>query len=215
MKNRRILIEIIAFFAVITIGLIACDNGNHPTYTLTFNGNGNSGGTSPVAMTENIGTSIIIPSKGDLVWGSADFTGWNTASNGSGDSYTEGSTYDKDISTTLYAQWTFPVSQSDFYGTWWWEGTELDMWEQIEITATTYHSIFNYVGTTNDYGIQTITAYIPIINDNPNTKSDYPYGYEIQYELQGVEWHQTLFMHIDRQSIISGGNTVFTEKQPD
>jgi uncharacterized repeat protein (TIGR02543 family) len=93
--------------------LITC-TGNSPggsggggnTYTLTFDGNGNTGGTVPAKITQTKGTATTVPGEGNLVKTGSSFTGWNTAANGAGDSYTEGDVYNKNTSAILYAQWT-------------------------------------------------------------------------------------------------------------
>jgi len=101
------------------------------THTVTFDGNGNDGGSmsnqtasSPTALTAN----------GYTQTGCA-FTGWNTASDGSGTSYADGATYSFGADITLYAQWscsggncaseTFSnIGTSGSYGTKTWTGDD-------------------------------------------------------------------------------------------
>jgi uncharacterized repeat protein (TIGR02543 family) len=112
MKKKFKVFKIIALIALIGFALITCTS-NSPggssggnTYTLTFNGNGSTSGTAPAKITQTKGTATPVPGKGNLEKTGSNFTGWNTAANGSGDSYAEGDVYNKDTSATLYAQWT-------------------------------------------------------------------------------------------------------------
>ncbi len=80
-----------------------------PTYTLTYNGNSNTGGSVPAGPANyEQGQTITVPGNtGGLVKTGYSFSGWNTAVDGSGSTYTQGQTYtigQADI--TLYAMWT-------------------------------------------------------------------------------------------------------------
>ncbi len=78
-------------------------------YTVTYNGNGNTGGSVPVDTNtyEEGATVTVLGNTGSLVKTGYTFTGWNTAANGSGTSYTAGQTFAMGSSNvTLYAQWT-------------------------------------------------------------------------------------------------------------
>ena len=65
-----------------------------PTYSITYNGNGSSGGTVP--SDPNIYTNgqsgIVFGNTGALINGGKAFNGWNTAANGSGNTYGQGAT---------------------------------------------------------------------------------------------------------------------------
>ena len=79
-----------------------------PTYTVTYNGNGNNAGTAP---TDNnryaAGQPVIALGYGSLVDSGYTFVGWNTKSNGTGIVYAAGVSFVMDTATvTLYAQWT-------------------------------------------------------------------------------------------------------------
>ena len=73
------------------------------TYTVSFNANGGSGSVS--SQTVNSGTSITLPSGSGLTYTGYTFVNWNTASNGSGTSYSAGSSYTVTSNATLYAIW--------------------------------------------------------------------------------------------------------------
>ena len=81
-----------------------------PAYTVTYNGNGNTGGTVPVDGSSPYlqgATVTVLGNTGTLVKIGYTFAGWNTAANGSGTSYSPGNTFAMGSSNvTLYAQWT-------------------------------------------------------------------------------------------------------------
>ena len=76
---------------------------NEKTYTVSYNANGGSG--APGAQTKyhfsNLGLSGTKPTRTGYT-----FTGWNTASNGSGTGYSAGGTYSSNSNVTLYAMWS-------------------------------------------------------------------------------------------------------------
>ena len=82
-----------------------------PTYTVSYNGNGNTGGTAPVDATAYMaGTSTtVLGNSGALVKTGYAFAGWNKKADGSGTAYAAGANLSV-ISTTgnatLYAAWT-------------------------------------------------------------------------------------------------------------
>ena len=80
----------------------------NPTYTVVYNGNGNTGGTAPIDANSYLaGTTVTTRGVGNLSRTGYVFTGWNTASNGGGISYATGATFAIGAaSVTLYAQWT-------------------------------------------------------------------------------------------------------------
>ena len=77
------------------------------TYTVTYNGNGNTSGSVPTDSTSyNSGASVTIKGNtGNLAKTNYTFEGWNTKSDGTGTSYTSGSTFTITKNTTLYAIW--------------------------------------------------------------------------------------------------------------
>ena len=66
-----------------------------PIYTVTFDGNGATGGTAPAAMTVDSNSSIQIPAKGNLERNGYSFGGWTVA----------GSSYTVADNITIYAKW--------------------------------------------------------------------------------------------------------------
>jgi uncharacterized repeat protein (TIGR02543 family) len=74
---------------------------------VTYDGNGNTGGTVPTSQLETIGSSVTLATNtGTLVKTGYTFAGWNTLANGTGTSYTEAAVITFNGSLPLYAQWT-------------------------------------------------------------------------------------------------------------
>ena len=71
--------------------------------TVTFSANGGTGTMSN--ETEGFGVAAPLTPNAFTPPLNGTFTGWNTASNGSGTAYADGATYPFTSSTTLYAQW--------------------------------------------------------------------------------------------------------------
>jgi len=77
------------------------------TYTVSYDGNGNTGGTAPANQTKTHGVDLTLQTNsGSLVKTGYTFNGWNTAANGSGTHYAVSGTFSTDAATTLYAEWT-------------------------------------------------------------------------------------------------------------
>ena len=74
-------------------------------YTITYNGNGHTGGTVPEAVDKKHGTNITLSNSTPTRTGYT-FARWNTEKDGTGTSYDEGATYSTDADVTLYAKWT-------------------------------------------------------------------------------------------------------------
>ena len=81
--------------------------GSTPTYTVTYDANGSTGGTVPATAVYDKGATVTVAGNtGGLVKTGFDFAGWNTAANGSGTTYQGGNTFTINANTTLYALWT-------------------------------------------------------------------------------------------------------------
>ncbi|NLD91200.1 MAG: InlB B-repeat-containing protein [Fibrobacter sp.] len=77
------------------------------TYTLSYAGNGNTGGTAPADVTLDSNTlATVAANTGSLSKTGFDFNGWNTGADGSGTALASGATFRIKSDTTLYAQWT-------------------------------------------------------------------------------------------------------------
>jgi uncharacterized repeat protein (TIGR02543 family) len=77
---------------------------------LTYNGNGNTGGTTPTSL----GTTEQIVAQNGLEKTGYSFKEWNTNANGAGTTYLPGSTITLSSSVTLYAIWYVYVPESAF-----------------------------------------------------------------------------------------------------
>jgi sugar lactone lactonase YvrE len=75
-------------------------------YTLTYDGNGATGGTPPAAVGAPWTTTVAVAANpGTLTKGTSVFGGWNTKADGTGVSYSTGALWTADADQTLYAQW--------------------------------------------------------------------------------------------------------------
>lgn len=75
-----------------------------PSYTVTYNGNGNTGGTAPSSVVTS--GPFTVAAAGTLTKTDCIFIGWNTEANGSGTSYVAGASAVATGNLTLYAQWS-------------------------------------------------------------------------------------------------------------
>ena len=84
-------------------------------YSLTYSGNGHTGGTVPVAAGSPYvpgSTATIVGNAGNLTRGANyNFLGWNTAANGTGTNYAAGASFAIAQATTLYAKWIPSVAR--------------------------------------------------------------------------------------------------------
>jgi uncharacterized repeat protein (TIGR02543 family)/uncharacterized repeat protein (TIGR01451 family) len=82
-----------------------------PTYTVTYHGNGNTGGTAPVDVHSPYasGSTVTVLGEGTLVDAGFNFVGWNTQAGGGGTSYAPSVTFAITCNVDLYAQWTSVV----------------------------------------------------------------------------------------------------------
>lgn len=90
-----------------------------PTYTVTYHGNGNTGGSAPTDATNyEEGQSVTVKSQGTLIFDGATFVGWNEASDGSSTPHSVDSTFPMPAQNVgLYAQWTTnPTYMVTYYG---------------------------------------------------------------------------------------------------
>ena len=74
-------------------------------YTITYNGNGNTGGVVPGVTYKAHGLNATLASN-SLTKTGYTANGWNTNSSGTGTHYDNGASYSGNGNVTLYAQWT-------------------------------------------------------------------------------------------------------------
>ena len=76
-------------------------------YTISYNGNGSTGGTVPSTGSFSTGgSSHSISTAGNLVKTGYTFNGWTTGSDGSGTAFAAGASYATSTNLALYAKWT-------------------------------------------------------------------------------------------------------------
>ncbi len=82
-------------------------NDEKPAYSVTYNGNGNTGGSAPVGDSYDSGATVtVLGNTGSLSKTGNAFSGWNTVANGTGIDYAAAATFViGSASVTLYAQW--------------------------------------------------------------------------------------------------------------
>ena len=73
------------------------------TYTVKFNGNGGAGTMADQIFTEGVEQAL---SPNEFTLDGAEFAGWNTKKDGSGDSYGDGESITVSQNMTLYATWS-------------------------------------------------------------------------------------------------------------
>ncbi|MCL2879006.1 MAG: InlB B-repeat-containing protein, partial [Treponema sp.] len=118
-KTKLISLAAIAFLLIGSFVMFtACpttssNGGGGDKYTVTFDGNGNTGGTVPAKLTQSeAGAAVTIPGAGNLVKTGNAFSGWNTQADGKGTAVPAGS-YTPTADITLYAQWS-PIADDEY-----------------------------------------------------------------------------------------------------
>ncbi|MEI6194508.1 MAG: InlB B-repeat-containing protein, partial [Verrucomicrobiota bacterium] len=89
-----------------------------PTYTITYNDNGSTGGTVPTDSNTytNNATVTVLGNTGSLVKTGNTFAGWTTNSDGSGTLFNAPNTFAMPAAnTTLYAKWTVATTYTVTY----------------------------------------------------------------------------------------------------
>ncbi|MDD4413787.1 MAG: cyclophilin-like fold protein [Oscillospiraceae bacterium] len=81
-------------------------------YTLTYNTNGATSGSTPTPVTEVSGSTIMLNNGTGFSRNGYTFAGWNTQTDGSGTNYPASSNYTITGNITLYAKWD-AVTQSN------------------------------------------------------------------------------------------------------
>jgi uncharacterized repeat protein (TIGR02543 family) len=86
------------------------------TYTVTYDGNSSDGGT--VSADNNSyeqGATVTVASSGTMTRSGYTFSGWNTASDGTGTGYAAGAVFVMGtVDVTLYAKWGVAVTQETY-----------------------------------------------------------------------------------------------------
>lgn len=117
MVKFRIAAFFLILMAVMFAGCSSDDNNSTHKYSVTYEGNGNTGGSPPQDTTTYASSfSVTVLDKGSLVKNGYTFAGWNTQANGSGTNRAAGSTFVmENADVVLWAVWTVNPTYSVTY----------------------------------------------------------------------------------------------------
>jgi uncharacterized repeat protein (TIGR02543 family) len=93
--------------------------GTNPTYTVTYDGNGNTSGSVPIDTTKYVQGQIVtvLGNIGNLLYTCYSFSGWNLKADGLGTTFAPGQTFPMgEANVTLYAQWTINPVGAGYIG---------------------------------------------------------------------------------------------------
>ncbi|MBQ7637794.1 MAG: InlB B-repeat-containing protein [Clostridia bacterium] len=118
-------------------------------YTIAYDANGATSGTAPASQTncQYYTTYTLASNTGNLAKTGYNFTGWNTAADGSGTHYATGASVSKLATSgtfTFYAEWTAKTYQVRFYNN--------DTTSNSNLTTQTYASAWVDVPTVSRTG---------------------------------------------------------------
>ena len=126
-SRRRFFTSALAAMAALMVACGGGGSGSSPvtasapaTYTVTYAGNGSTGGTVPTDGNDyTVGQTVtVLGNAGNLVKTGFAFAGWNTAADGSGVTYSQGQTFAMGAANvTLDAKWAV---NSGTTGQWTW-----------------------------------------------------------------------------------------------
>jgi uncharacterized repeat protein (TIGR02543 family) len=86
-------------------------------YTLSYDGNDNTGGSAPVSGSFDYGATVTAADAGTLTRTGYGFAGWNTAAGGNGDAYAASAIFNMPaVNMTLYAVWTISQYSVSYNG---------------------------------------------------------------------------------------------------
>ena len=156
--------------------------------TVTFKANEGTGSMDPQTTCPAGGVTLA---ANTFTREGYDFTGWNTAADGSGTAYADGASITVDADTTLYAQWkvkTFTVKWLNL------DGTELKAMADVPYGTTVNASAFDGDAPTMPddeyaYTFDGWSADSAVI-----TEDTY---FVAQYDKQALEYTVDLYFHVD------------------
>ena len=126
------------------------------TWSVTYNGNGNTSGSVPNDNTEYNSTNntvTVLGNTGTLAKTGYTFSDWNTKADGTGTGYEEGDEFEISANTILFAQWTVnthnvTLPTADAYGTYTISATNpVAYGTEVTLTYTPADSYENYQAT--------------------------------------------------------------------
>ena len=132
-----------------------CDIGAYeyvpPFFTVTFNANGGSGTMAP--QTSNTAANLT---SNSFTRTDYNFTGWNTAADGTGTAYADGASYDFAADLNLFAQWS---DSTDFVITVKTDNLLSGSSSSTQFAIPTIGSGYNYNVDCNNDGTDEVTGY--------------------------------------------------------
>jgi uncharacterized repeat protein (TIGR02543 family) len=147
------------------------------TYTVTYNGNGNTGGSVPVdgsSPYSSGATVTVLANTGSLVDTGYAFNGWNTQSGGGGTAYQPTATFSMPAANvTLSAQWTavVPTTYTVTFDANGGSGTMADETYTSGVAQALTGNAFTYTGHTFTGWATTLTGAIAYTNGESITIS--------------------------------------------
>jgi uncharacterized repeat protein (TIGR02543 family) len=136
------------------------------TYTVSYNGNGSTGGSVPSTGTLTTGITFNTSTNtGTLVKTGYTFTGWNTQANGLGTDYAAGGVVTTTANLTLFAKWTI-ISPTITFS----QGVATTTPSVFPSnTSAQYGSVFTLPVTDTSTVISSVTQIFTGWNDGTNT----------------------------------------------
>ena len=129
------------------------------TFSVTYDGNGNTGGSVPTDSNEyddENNTVTVLGNTGNLVKAGYVWSGWNTQPNGEGTTYQANATFTITANTTLYAKWNAKtITNLSFTGTP--TKTSYNSGESFDPTGLTVTATFNDESSENVTALVTWT----------------------------------------------------------
>ena len=174
------------------------------TYTVTYIGNDNTGGTAPTdgsSPYKSGSTVTVLGNTGTLAKTGNVFIGWNTAADGSGVTYLSGSTFTINANTSLYALWGYNVTYNGNASQ---GGTGTAPIPTTSYVANTTVSILGNTGYTNSSGTKVFAGWNTAIY---GTNTYYPPGSTLTVPYANTtlwaQWYDTTGVNV---SVIYDGN---------
>ena len=129
------------------------------TFSVTYDGNGNTGGEVPTDSNEyddENNTVTVLGNTGNLVKAGYVWSGWNTQPNGEGTTYQANATFTITANTTLYAKWNAKtITDLSYTGTP--TKTSYNSGESFDPTGLTVTATFNDESSENVTALVTWT----------------------------------------------------------
>lgn len=184
----------IVMAVVVSLAFAGCGITTYTTYTLTYDGNENTGGSVPVDATHYYeGNAVTVKGNtGDLVATGFYFVTWNTQADGEGTDYAGGETFIMGTNdATLYAKWGVvyesgdagPASGLIFYD----KGNYSDGWRYLEAAPSDQSDgIMWYNGTNVETGATATAAGTGQANTDAivSTQGDGDYAAQVCDDLE-------------------------------